>query len=235
MLRTKLMAIMMVLAFAGTAGAVETVKLTVKDAAGTKDVLTVGDAGSVVIGNPSTTVSGKINSYGTINLFSPTSYPFGINMDMSQVKSGSWAREFSYTADSSKGTGKLFAMGAFGNAVTDQAQVTTTNFWYGYIGGNSGSTLVYNTPWMVFLRNGNVGIGVPPPLQDPTANPAPVQSPTQKLEVNGGVRLNTSTTQPACNATSRGTIWFTKDPQNFNDQLEVCAIKAGNDGWQPLF
>ena len=74
--------------------------------------------------------------------------------------------------------------------------------------------------------SGNVGIGQP--------------FPTQKLEVNGGVRLNTGTAKPVCDNTNgpsiRGTIWFAKGALNVADTLEVCAKAADeNYGWKPLF
>ena len=47
---------------------------------------------------------------------------------------------------------------------------------------------------MTILSSGKVGIG--------TINP------TAALEVNGGVRINTTDAQPACDATKRGTLWF---------------------------
>jgi hypothetical protein len=72
------------------------------------------------------------------------------------------------------------------------------------------------------LDDGSVGIGT--------------SSPAQKLEVNGGLRLNTATARPTnCDATTRGTIWFVQDTTNQNDSLSVCAIKGGVYGWQPLF
>lgn len=69
---------------------------------------------------------------------------------------------------------------------------------------------------------GNVGIG--------TTNPS------QKLEVNGGVMLNTSTAKPTCNSTTRGTMWFTKAGVGAADTLEVCAKDASeNYAWNELF
>jgi hypothetical protein len=72
--------------------------------------------------------------------------------------------------------------------------------------------------------NTNVGIGG-------------VAVPSQKLEVNGGVRLNTATAKPVtCDASVRGTIWFTKAAVGSPDTLEVCAKDAAeNYAWRPLF
>ena len=82
-------------------------------------------------------------------------------------------------------------------------------------------TTTYPNPYpsekLRVTSGGNIGIG--------TGNP------TQKLEINGGVRLNTSTAQPTpCDATVRGTIWFTQGGANVADTLQVCA-KGSNDAY----
>jgi hypothetical protein len=81
--------------------------------------------------------------------------------------------------------------------------------------------------------NGNIGINQ--------------TAPTQKLEVNGGVRLNVTTntdgtaasTKPDCTGNSTtvgGTLWFTNGGAGTADTLEVCAKDAGgNYTWRALF
>lgn len=65
---------------------------------------------------------------------------------------------------------------------------------------------------MRIASNGNIGIGQP--------------NPQQKLEVNGGVRLNTSTTKPTCAEAIRGTLWFTRGAVGYADSLQVCIKQA---------
>jgi len=49
-------------------------------------------------------------------------------------------------------------------------------------------------------------------------------APSQKLEVNGGIRLNPATAvKPTCDVTVRGTMWFT---QGAPDKVEFCALDS---------
>ena len=69
---------------------------------------------------------------------------------------------------------------------------------------------------------GNVGIG--------TVNP------NAKLEINGGMRLNTTFSKPSCSSTARGTLWFTQGASGVKDALEVCAKDAANTyAWRVLY
>lgn len=70
--------------------------------------------------------------------------------------------------------------------------------------------------------NNKVGIG--------TATPG------QALEVNGGMRLNTATAKPACDATVRGTFWVTQGAVGVKDTVEVCAKDATNVyAWRAIY
>jgi hypothetical protein len=81
--------------------------------------------------------------------------------------------------------------------------------------------LVAGTTQLV-LSSGNVGIGT--------------SGPGQKLEVNGGVRLNTATLQPTCDATARGTFWVTQGGPGTKDSVEVCAKDASDTyAWRTLY
>ncbi|MBU5614596.1 hypothetical protein [Geomonas azotofigens] len=63
---------------------------------------------------------------------------------------------------------------------------------------------------------GNVGVGV--------------TTPAQKLEVNGGVRLNTATAKPTCSSTVRGTFWVAQQGTGVADTVEVC-VKDATDAY----
>jgi hypothetical protein len=69
---------------------------------------------------------------------------------------------------------------------------------------------------------GNVGIGT--------------TAPQQKLEINGGIRLNTATAKPTCAAGIRGTLWHTFGATDVKDDVEICAKAADNSyAWRTIY
>jgi hypothetical protein len=86
----------------------------------------------------------------------------------------------------------------------------------------SSDTPVTENTVLTILRSGNVGIGA--------------SSPNEKLEINGGVRLNTTSAKPICDATRLGTMWFTQGGAGVQDTLEVCAKDAsGAYAWRTIY
>ncbi|OGH69713.1 MAG: hypothetical protein A3C90_04025 [Candidatus Magasanikbacteria bacterium RIFCSPHIGHO2_02_FULL_51_14] len=70
--------------------------------------------------------------------------------------------------------------------------------------------------------DGNVGIGI--------------TSPSQALEVNGGVRLNTADAKPTCDSDKRGTFWVTQGASGVKDNVEVCAKDASDAyAWRTIY
>lgn len=67
---------------------------------------------------------------------------------------------------------------------------------------------------ILYFSGSNVGIGV--------------SGPGQTLEVNGGVRLNTATAQPACDANQRGTFWVVQSAGGVKDYVQVCVRNASS-------
>jgi len=96
----------------------------------------------------------------------------------------------------------------FGIATSTVITATTT------IGASN--TLVAN------INENRVGIG--------TAAPKAV------LEVNGGMRLNTTTAKPTCDVTQRGTFYVVQGGAGVQDTVEVCA-KAADDSyaWRTIY
>lgn len=66
----------------------------------------------------------------------------------------------------------------------------------------------------IFFNGANVGIGV--------------SFPNQTLEVNGGVRLNTTVAAPTCDVNQRGTLWYTQSGAGTKDILRVCVKNASD-------
>jgi hypothetical protein len=80
-------------------------------------------------------------------------------------------------------------------------------------------------------KDGNIVIGFP------QTTPALDYSTFQKLEVNGGVRLNTATAAPTCDNSHdiRGTFWFSKGADTGGrDLLEICATDGSTIQWRKI-
>lgn len=92
---------------------------------------------------------------------------------------------------------------------------------YDYVGDNS-LNLETASGNITMLTTGEVGIGT--------------YGATQKLEVNGGMRLNTNTAKPTCDTTARGTFWAFKGGAGVKDTVEVCAKDAGDAyAWRTIY
>lgn len=75
---------------------------------------------------------------------------------------------------------------------------------------------------VVYFSGTNVGVGV--------------ASPGQTLEVNGGVRLNTTATKPTCDSSQRGTFWVTQSGAGVQDSVQVCAKAAADTyAWRTIY
>ncbi|MBI2888912.1 MAG: hypothetical protein HYY10_03240 [Candidatus Liptonbacteria bacterium] len=75
---------------------------------------------------------------------------------------------------------------------------------------------------VLYFSGSNVGVGI--------------SSPGQTLEVNGGVRLNTTTSKPTCDSTQRGTFWVTQSAGGVKDSVQVCAKDAADAyAWRTIY
>ncbi len=71
---------------------------------------------------------------------------------------------------------------------------------------------------VAILQNGNVGIGT--------------VSPGAKLDINGGIMLNTTTTKPTCSLSTRGTMWYERSASGTDDFMYACMRDStGTVAW----
>ena len=188
-------------------------KLVVMDSAGTNTMYTVKDSGALTLGTANTNLNGGLTNFFGMTIFNP-------------LQDGRSALEFGSNQSGTNSTVGAFAVYNTAIGVTDkrigQIQFATD----GAI--NSGKLIL--TSWnngvagfvAVFKANGSLGVG--------QANP------TQKLEVNGGVRLNTVTAQPTCDSTARGTFWAVQGAAGVKDSVQVCAKDAGDAyAWRTVY
>lgn len=74
----------------------------------------------------------------------------------------------------------------------------------------------------IYFSGSNVGVGV--------------STPGQTLEVNGGLRLNTTNGKPTCDSSQRGTFWTTQSGGGSKDAVEVCVRNAsGTYLWATIY
>jgi hypothetical protein len=55
------------------------------------------------------------------------------------------------------------------------------------------------------------------------------------VEVYGGVRLTNTLTQPSCDSSHQGTLWFTQGTSGAKDTLQVCASDGTSLAWRTLY
>jgi prepilin-type N-terminal cleavage/methylation domain-containing protein len=89
-------------------------------------------------------------------------------------------------------------------------RASTTNTYK--IGAQAGEWQSINNT--IYFSGSNVGIGV--------------SSPQMTLEINGGLRLNTSASRPSCSASARGTLWLIQNGNGVKDNLAICVKNASD-------
>ena len=235
-------AVLAALALPMAAGAADTnnAKLVVKDSTGVTDRMVVTDMGRIGIGTSAPAGPIYVVSSGTTIANGGLTY---VHTAQGATPATGAAPNFSLyrsnTVDASNGLlprkDDLLGYFNFGThnagVITNRASIyagaekawTSTDqpTYFRFLSSTFDGTSTAVTEKMRITSAGNIGVGT--------------GAPRQKLEVNGGVRLNTATARPACDANARGTFWFTIDGAKQNDSVEICAYKAGVLGWQPLY
>jgi len=230
-------------AVAGLVQAAET-RFAVQDAAGTTDKMVVQDTGYIGVGTNTPAVGVHVKGTAAAQMRAQTNMASGAaggsfvmmhnngsNTSLPILNDRIGAMYFGTEAiNPSTGTPAPY----YGAGITIRAdgpwQFDSVNpallLAPTYISIDTGSATAGRAERVKIASTGNVGIG--------TFGGA---NPTQKLEVKGGVRVNSTGAKPACDATSRGTFWVTQNVGATLDVVEVC-VRLGADNnylWKALF
>lgn len=221
-----------------SAGAMAADKLIVKDSAGTLNKFVVTDAGYIGVGGISPTMPLQIvgaGAYSTTTLYlentgratgktavdAPHMYMLRSNHSTINTGLPQAGDRLGAILFGSKLSGAIKTASFITSNADSAWSGTSTPGYLSFFTTIAGSTTA--TESLRITSNGNVGIGL--------------ISPTQKLQVNGGIKLYTSTAKPTCtDATNRGTIWFALGGSGVKDSLEVCAKDAANNyAWRSIY
>jgi hypothetical protein len=112
--------------------------------------------------------------------------------------------------------------GSFVNSFTAGSYISQgSSFGIDFVVAPGAASPTLNTA-MRIQHDGKIGIGT--------------TSPGQRLEINGGIRLNTGSAKPTCDGTVRGTLWVTQAAAGVKDNVEVCAKDAADAySWRVLY
>ena len=221
-------------------------KLIVKDAAGTTDSFVVTDTGFVGING----FTGLANApTRPINLVGPTtSSTQFFAQTIANLNSGGGGSVF-YHNRGTPGATTLplagdrigyFLFGAYGGAAgttplnpaginaradgdwsfTDGTTYSLPTYFS--FETTSAANAAPRTEIARFASNGNVGVGT--------------TAPTQKLDVNGAIRMSGTGTAPTCDATTRGSLWVAQGAAGVGDALQMCGKGTNNlYSWVTVF
>jgi hypothetical protein len=204
------------------------IKLNLKDNTGSSIFNVMADGDVATGGNLSVTKNWP-NNLGTNLISSFTSYDSASRFVIRRANGSSTSPKPTLAGDTLGALafrghdGTDFSINGLANiAAAAEENYTTTSYATRITFGTTPTGAINNIERMRITGTGNVGIGS--------------TAPSQRLEVNGGVRVNPTTAKPACDATSRGTFWFTQGAAGIKDTTEVCAKDASEAyAWRLLW
>lgn len=229
-MKTRIAMLVVTLALAGVAAVAQAeTRFAVQDAAGTTDKMVVTDTGYIGVGTttPIAAIQTKGSTFLNTQIIShyAGSDPTGGGGFIGYRNSATGAlpsagnRLGYFLFGSMDGTTPKNAAGLSAYAESNWTSTSTPSYFLFETVPNGAFGRIER---MRITSSGNIGIGT--------------GTPTQKVEVNGGVRLNTVTAKPTCDVNSRGTMWATKGGAGVADKMELCIKNASeNYIWQPLF
>lgn len=207
-------------------------RFAVQDATGTTDKMVVTDTGYIGVGTnaPKVAMQAKGDSspkvqimshyVGTELLNGGGFLAYKNHPDGSLPKKGERVGYMLFGAYGTDGVNTKNAAGLVGYADADWTNTSIPAYFLFEVAAPG---TINRSERMRITSLGNIGMGTP--------------NPTQKLEVNGGVRLNTASVKPTCAAAVRGTLWLTQNNTvGTADTLEVC-VKGTNEAysWTKLY
>lgn len=218
-------------------GAMAANKLIVKDAAGVVDKMVVTDTGYIGIGT-----SAPTSSIEVVGPASSSRFILGSNETSAAGGGGIIATHSNLPAvnggypqandrlgyilfGTKNASGNLVIGGGFSVQAEQAWSLTSAPTFYSFQTAPVGSA--GRVERMRLTSAGNLGINT--------------SAPTQKLEVNGGMRLNPTVATPLCDAVNgpnnRGTFWYVKGATGVAaDSLQVCYKNlAGAYSWRVVF
>lgn len=222
-------------------GAMAANKLIVKDATGTIDKMVVTDNGYIGIGTNGPAYPLQIKGSGPTGTTTIEFHNLG-NSTYTIYDSPAFQLLRNNSATATGGNGSTIPQNndrlgnfAFGSIINNSTKYSafisahaegTTWSATNYPGYLSFQTTQANSTYPVERIRvnsiGNVGIGQ--------------SNPTQKLDLNGGLRFYTFTAKPTCASGVRGTVWYVQGATGTADTFEVCAKdSAGIYSWRTLF
>lgn len=175
--------------------------------------------------NPVPVMYDSINSTGMYNIYRNSSIDMGYIGSAASLfpSSGGLKTDFAIrgSANLTFGVGPGEDMRIIGNGFVG---VGTTSPYarLSVVGETVASHFTATSTTATSTFAGGVGIGT--------------NSASQKLEVNGGIRLNTADSKPTCSVSVRGTFWAVQSAGGVKDTVEVCAKDAGDAyAWRVIY